>query len=450
MNIQMIGIDHHAAGVRIREQFSFTAARAERAMQTVKSHASVRGCVLLSTCNRMELYLSMEEDGADLFELIFLISRIPADPIQTEAECRTKIRRHFKVRKGKEAARHLFYLAAGFKSQVLGEDQILTQVKDALKKAREIYCTDALLEVLFRDAVAAGKEVRTKALPVRDGFSAIHCAAEGLKRQGYDFAGKKCLVIGNGHMGKTAAELLRDEGALVTVTVRQYKSGMVEIPKGCERIHYGERYGLMPDCDLVISATVSPNLTVRKEQLAEARKGRLRQQIYIDLAVPRDMEEEIGGLEGIRLYDIDSFQNDGISGSTCSGISGSTCGGFYDTSADIKNGICENACMEMQQRKQKAEAILSQRLSEFWEAKECRELVPRIWQIGQRAAEDVRWRMGRELKQLSLSNEEQQLAGLKVQESAKKVIGKMLFALRDELGKEELERCVEVWERMKF
>ncbi len=422
MNIQMIGIDHNTAGVKIREQFSFTASQAARAMQDVKKHLLVKGCVLLSTCNRMELYLSMEEDSADLFEFIDHISRIPAELTQTETDSRMKIRQYFKVRKGKEAAQHLFYLAAGLKSQVLGEDQILTQVKDALKRAREIYCTDTLLEVLFRYAVTAGKEVRTKAMPVRDGFSAVHCAAEGLKRQGYDFTGKTCMIIGNGQMGKIAAETLREEGAFVTVTVRQYKSGMVEIPKGCQRIHYGERYDLMPECDLVISATVSPNLTVRKEQLARAREGKIRKQIYIDLAVPRDMEEDISGLEGITLYDTDSFQRDGILSGADSSGSG--------------------------QQQQAAEHILQQKLTEFWEGRECTDLVPRIWQIGQRAAEDIRWRMGRGLKQLS--EDEREKTGAIAVESSQKVIGRMLFALRDELGKEELERCVEVWEKMEF
>ena len=230
------------------------------------------------------------------------------------------------------------------------------------------------------------------------------------------------MIIGNGQMGKIAAETLREEGAFVTVTVRQYKSGMVEIPKGCQRIHYGERYDLMPECDLVISATVSPNLTVRKEQLARAREGKIRKQIYIDLAVPRDMEEDISGLEGITLYDTDSFQRDGILSGADSSGSG--------------------------QQQQAAEHILQQKLTEFWEGRECTDLVPRIWQIGQRAAEDIRWRMGRGLKQLS--EDEREKTGAIAVESSQKVIGRMLFALRDELGKEELERCVEVWEKMEF
>lgn len=422
-DIQMIGIDHSTAGVKIREQFSFTASQAGRAMLEIKTQPDIRGCVLLSTCNRMELYVSMKEGRTDLYELLYQIRQKVAG--QTEngqkskepAENGQKFRKYFKGRKGKEAVRHLFYLTCGLRSRVLGEDQILAQVKEAAQKAREIYCTDTLLEVLFRYAVTAGKEVRTKAAFVHADLSAVHCAVNGLKRQGYEFAGKKCLVIGNGQMGKLAAGTLRDEGAFVTVTVRQYRSGMVEIPKDCERIHYGERYGQIPDCDLIVSATVSPNLTIRKEQLAQARGGRIREQIYIDLAVPRDMEEGIRELEGVTLYDIDSFQSDAVS-------------------------------EEMVRQQKAAEQILEQKLAQFWEWQECRGLVPRIQQIGQRAAEDICWRMGSGLKQFS--EEEQEIIGKMVTESSQKVVDRMLFALRDELGAEELERCVEVLERLRF
>lgn len=409
MDIQMTGIDHSMAGVRLREQFSFTASQAERAMQEIKKQPGVKGCVLLSTCNRMELYVSTKESSMDLPGLLFSVRSVPCGGAD--------IRQYFKSRQGVEAARHLFYLSAGLKSRILGEDQILAQVKEAVKKAREIYCADTLLEVLFRHAVTAGKEVRTKALSVHADYSAVHCAADGLKRQGYVLAGKRCLIIGNGTMGKIAAGTLRDEGALVTVTVRQYRSGIVEIPKGCSRIDYGDRYRLIPECDIILSATVSPNLTVRKEPLVQARSGRQRPQIYIDLAVPRDMEEDIAQLEGVTLYDIDSFQNDGSSS-------------------------------EMQRQKEQAGQLLETRLSEFLEWQECRELVPGIHRTGERAAEDICWRMGRGLMQFP-EGEREAIRALAA-ECSQKVVEKMLFALRDELGREELARCMQVWEQMDF
>lgn len=340
--------------------------------------------------------------------LLGLIGAVKKDPVEM-----SEFGQYFTYRQEEDAARHLFGLAAGLKSQILGEDQILAQVKEALRRSREVYCTDALLEVLFRYAVTAGKEVKAKIPSVRADFSAAHCAVEGLKRQGYVFAGKRCLVIGNGKMGKLAAMALQDEGADVTVTVRQYRSGMVEIPKGCRRIHYGERYGLIAECDLVISATVSPNLTIRKEELAQARGAAGREQIYIDLAVPRDIEEGIAEAEGITLYDIDSFQ----SGGTADGPG---------------------------RQREAAQEILEGKLHGFWDWYACRELVPRMQEIGRLAAEDVCWRMGRGLA--GFPQTEREAVGGLVRESSQKVVNKMLFALRDGMPREELYRCVELLE----
>lgn len=409
MDLQMTGIDHNTAGVKIRECFSFTASQAERALQEVRKQPGVRGCVLLSTCNRMELYVSAVPGEVSMAALL---EKILPDPFADAF-----YGQYFSERTGEEAVRHLFALTAGFKSRIVGEGQILTQVKDALKRAREHFCTDTLLEVLFRQAVTAGKEVRAKELFAHADSSAVHCAIARLKEQGYTLQGKKCLVIGNGQMGKLAAEALTEEGASVTVTVRQYRSGIVEIPKGCSRIDYGERYRLIPACDLVISATVSPNLTIRKEPLAQARKGNCRTQVMIDLAVPRDMEEEIAQLEGVKLYDIDAFQS-----------------GWEAARTD---GL-----------RAEAEHFLDAKTAEFADWYACRGLVPRIQQIGRKAAEEICWRMGRGLEQLS-DEERERMTGL-LDTSTQKVIDKMLYHLRDGLEREELYHCIEVLEQIRY
>ena len=409
MNIQMIGIDHSTAELKIREQFSFTTLQAERAMQKITMQPGITGCVLVSTCNRMELYVSTQACEIRMPALLEQIRPFPGPAEVFEP--------YFTIRRSQEAVRHLFYLTAGLKSRIIGEDQILTQVKEAVRKARELNCTDTLLEVLFRHAVTAGKEVKTKAMSAHGNVSAVHSALAMVKRQGFQFAGKKCLVIGNGQMGKLAAETMRAEGAYVTVTVRQYRSGMVEIPKGCSRINYGERYEQIPSCDLILSATVSPNLTIRKEQLVQARGEQCREQIFIDLAVPRDMEEEIAQLKGITLYDIDSIEN-------------------------------QAAAEEFLIQKEAAEKILERKLEEFKAWYECRDLIPRMHQVGRQAAEEICWRMGRGLG--CLRQEEQEMITSMLKESAHKVVDKMLFAFRDELKGEELLKCLEILENMRY
>ena len=298
MSIFMIGIDHNKASVDVRALFSFTKKAAGEAMLAFKELDGIHGCVILSTCNRMEVWVSAQKDwDADrLYGQLCALRQVSGGPY----------RGYFVSRKEREAVEHLFYLTSGLKSQILGEDQILTQVKDALSLAREAFSTDGVLEVLFRMAVTAGKRIKTEVAFHRADPSVIHQAIRTLQQKGFEVQGRRCMVIGNGEMGKMAAQTLTEAGGDVTVTIRQYRSGMVNIPQGCQRIDYGRRMELVPQCDLVVSATASPNLTLREELFKEITLT--KPLILIDLAVPRDIETGLGEWEGITLYDMDSFR----------------------------------------------------------------------------------------------------------------------------------------------
>ena len=256
MSISMIGIDHSMAPVDIRALFAFTKKNAGEAMEKIKEQPGIYGCIILSTCNRLEVWASVDEEAEiSLSEELCRLKNVHND----------EYRKYFTKREGHDAVEHLFYLSSGLKSQILGEDQILTQVKDALGIAREHFTTDGALEVLFRMAVTAGKKIKTEVPFSHGNPSVIHQAIQMLEKQGYSVAGKVCMVIGNGEMGKVAAQALEEAGADVTVTVRQYRSGVVNIPFGCKRINYGERMEYLPKCDLVVSATASPNVSLRDE-----------------------------------------------------------------------------------------------------------------------------------------------------------------------------------------
>lgn len=263
----MIGIDYNKANVDIRAMFSFTKKNATAAMERLNKIPGIQGCVILSTCNRMELWASTKADwGGTLLEELCKIKEV--DP--------TQYGEYFVERNEEEAVHHLFHLTSGLKSMILAEDQIITQVKDALTLAREAFVTDNVLEVLFRKAVTAGKKVKTNVIFSRANQTAMDQAIEMLKERKFPLPDARCMVIGNGEMGKLAAQSLKRTGADVTVTVRQYRSGVVTIPMGCSRINYGERLNFLPGCDLVVSATASPNYTLTKEQVEKlSLKNRL-------------------------------------------------------------------------------------------------------------------------------------------------------------------------------
>lgn len=406
MSICMIGIDHNKANVDIRALFSFTKKNAAAAMERWKRIPGIDGCVVISTCNRMELWASVQEDWeGSLLEELCKVKEV--DP--------TQYGEYFVERRDRDAAEHLFHLTSGLKSMILAEDQIITQVKDALTLARESYVTDSVLEVLFRKAVTAGKRVKTDVTYSRANQTAMDQAIEMLRQQNFQFQDKTCMVIGNGEMGKLAAQSLRRAGAEVTVTVRQYRSGIVTIPMGCSRINYGERLDYLPQCDLVVSATASPNYTLTREQVEMVP---LKENvIFIDLAVPRDMEPELAQVEGLSLYTIDDFK---------------------------LGGPAEGERRFMEQ----AETILQEEIEEFYVWLDGRDMIPRIQEIKEEAVTDLNLRLHKILHKLPLTEQEKNDLETAIDTAAGKVVTKMIFGLRDTLEKDVFAECVEGLEKL--
>lgn len=297
MNILMAGVDYTTTDIAGREPFAFTKNRAEQALSFLRAQESVSGAVLLCTCNRTELYLSLCA-GKRADPVALLAQAAGLEPLSAGI---------LHARMGKDAARHLMEVACGLRSALRGDDQIPTQVRQALELARAAKAADAVLETLFRLAVTAAKkvktEVRLRAAPV----SAAGRAVELLAAQPGGLNGRHALVIGNGEMGRTAAKLLAEAGCSVTVTLRSYHHGETVVPYGCKTVPYDERLRAAAEADIVISATTSPHFTLTRDMLQSLPPAPRR---YIDLAVPRDIDPAAANLPGVTCVDIDAL--DGV------------------------------------------------------------------------------------------------------------------------------------------
>ena len=404
MSVMMIGVDHNRANLDVRGVFSFTNRQKEAAYARFREDPAVSGCVILSTCNRMEWWLSVPRDRSiDPLEALCGFLGVAADDY----------REYFIRREGDEAVEHLFRLAAGLESRIVGEDQILTQVGDAIRQARTACAADHVLEVLFRLAITAGKRVKTETDLSTADNSVIHAALDALEAQGFSVAGKNCLVIGNGMMGRLSATALTERGAEVTVTVRQYRSGIVDIPFGCRRINYTDRYGLIPSCDLVVSATSSPNYTLTVPELtAMAPHGPI---CLVDLAVPRDIEAEAGRLPGFTLFDIDAFHIDA-------------------TGEKFRRNIAL------------AESILAEEKAEFYGWYNGQDMVPRIQTLKETAARDVDARLRPVYRGVDLPPEEKAALEKEVDGAAQRMMNRLLFGLRARLPDSVFSECVQAME----
>ena len=404
MAVWMVGVDHTRADLDVRGAFSFTKKKIQEAYEHFRSQGDICGNVILSTCNRMEWWLSVTEEAdfspAGLICAFLGLEEERYAPFLVE-------------RRGSEAVDHFFRLAAGLESRIVGEDQILTQVGEALQLARTLGAADNTLEVLFRQGITAGKRVKTETDLSSADSSVIHTALRMLEEKGFSAAGKKCMVIGNGMMGRLSATALMEKGADVTVTVRQYHSGVVDIPRGCKLIGYTERYGLLPSCDLVVSATSSPNVTLRRCELEKLSPD--HEVCLVDLAVPRDIEPEAGTLPRFTLYDIDAFQ------------------------IDLRTE-------KFRRNITRAEEILAEEKKEFYAWYEGRDIVPRIQALKALSARDVDARLTPVYRSVPLDAEEKAALKREVEGAAQRMMNRLLFGARARLPEGVFSQCIEAME----
>jgi glutamyl-tRNA reductase len=280
--IRIAGIDYESASVKEREKFSFTTSEAADFLARASHKASE--CVLLSTCNRTELCLVSDEDPAAMLR---------------EARGQGKL---FSC-SGREAVKRIFEIAAGLRSQVPLDEQILTQLKDALSLSQSLKCAGPVLNKLFSTAITTGKKVRTefKEMPHDTSIAEIACGMAEAEFKGV--RDRSALIVGSGVIGQLCAVLLRKGGANVSMTLRRRKKEDFLPLKGVNFVPYDDRYGVAEHADIIISATASPHYVLTAERFVNDG----RKVLIMDLAVPHDVEPAVKDIPNVRLLDMDAM-----------------------------------------------------------------------------------------------------------------------------------------------
>ncbi|WHH59210.1 glutamyl-tRNA reductase [Petroclostridium sp. X23] len=302
MNIVVMGIDH-LTPIEIREKASYTSGKYSQACDYLNTQLGVDGFIILSTCNRSEIYCQVSE--IDIGQKILFDFYANFHGIDE-----TDIRKYSYYKYGEQAILHLFDVACGLKSLVIGEDQILGQIKTAHREAMHAKHTSAVLNRLFFTAVTASKEVKSKTGISKSSLSissiGVKFIEDYFERKIQD---KKVLVIGTGKMGRLAVKKLICSGVNNIMMTNRTHHHAVQFQKevsGAVTISYERRYEYINDIDVVISCTSSPHYTITYEMLRIA-KNEDKELCLLDLAVPRDIEKEIGCMKGIHLFTIDDL-----------------------------------------------------------------------------------------------------------------------------------------------
>ena len=300
MHLTLVGLSHKTAPVEIREKLTFPANRQDEALALLTSNPDVSEAVIISTCNRTEIYAvtTTQTDGpSTIIDFVADYHGLDRDELAHSLYIR-------------EVIRHLFRVVASLDSMVLGEAQILGQVKEAYEHSFNNGASGRVFNKLFRQSFEVGKRVRTETEIGEHAVSISYAAVELAKKVFDTLEGRTILVLGAGKMSELTAKSLVCNGVGKVLVANRTFARAEELATRFdgEAIPYEDLFTRMGEADIVISSTAATGYVVTKEDVASARRGRKNSPLFlIDIALPRDIDPEVNDLSDVYLYNIDDL-----------------------------------------------------------------------------------------------------------------------------------------------
>ena len=302
--IVLLGINHKTAPVELRECIAFSGDESITALQTLQRQPDISEVLLFSTCNRVELLFVTDDKTHTISATKRFIADFNKIPLEQFDDA-------LYIHEGNEAVRHVFRVASSLDSMMVGEPQILGQIKEAYRIAAEMKSSGVILNRLLHRTFFVAKRIRTET-GIGDRAVSISYAAVELGRKIFgNLAGKSVLLVGAGEMAELAVEhLIRNKASEIYVANRTFENG-VELAKkfNGKPIRFEEITNFLESIDIVISSTGSPEFVITRDQVKTViRKRRNRPIFFIDIAVPRDIDPRVNRLTNSYVYDIDDLQ----------------------------------------------------------------------------------------------------------------------------------------------
>lgn len=352
MKIAVVGLNHKTADVELREKLAFSGPKLEEGLRRIRDIQSIRETAIISTCNRVEIYLhvqNMEKAYAAIKDFLVEFFDIRRESLDTALY----------LHEDMAAVKHIFRVASSLDSMVVGEPQILGQLKDAFDFALEKKTTGVLLNRLLKKSISVAKRVRTETRIAENAVSISFAAVELAKKIFTDLAGKSFMLLGAGEMAELAAKHMMNNGVQdIIVANRTYE-------RGCElsrefngrAIRFEDFPAELVHTDIVICSTGAPTFVLLKEHMQKVMKERKQKPVFIiDISVPRNIDPGINDMDNVYLYDVD----------------------------DLK-GVVDTNISERQKEAAKAEAIVEDEIETFHKWLMTLDSVPTVVALRERA-----------------------------------------------------------------
>jgi glutamyl-tRNA reductase len=364
-------MSHRSAPVEVRERVAFPPCAGRSFLRRLKDEGVVSEAVLLSTCNRTEVYAVVDDEGAraPVLDLLAEDRGVERASLEQDTYWLTDA----------EAVRHLYRVASSLDSMVVGEGQILGQVREAYRAATEEHCAGQILNRLFHTSLRVGKKVRSET-EIGDSSLSVPRVAVKLAEEVFgDLAGRQALVLGAGDMSELVVKHLKDRGVadLLIANRTPQRASLLAERVGGRAVAFDALVAELPEVDVVVSSTGSGEWVVQSETVAGALALRSEPLFFIDIAVPRDIDPVVQTLEMVYLYDIDDLQ-----------------------------AVVERNAEGRQDAAEEGEAMISPAVLEFMGWLSTLHVVPLIQELRDGAEQIRRHELARALSRMELSPEE--------------------------------------------
>ncbi len=297
----VLGVNHKTAPVSVREQLSFSGSKLKEALGHLTSREGIEGSIILSTCNRSEIYVSSRSSGFLRNSLEKFFSEVQSVNLEELSPFLYSFENH-------DAIKHLYRVSSGLDSQLLGENEILGQVKRAVSEAKAANASNSALERLFDGAIKMGKRVRQET-SINQGSTSLSSMAIKLAEKTASLNNKTILLVGVNKINEQIARYLYERKIKTVIVANRTfdKAASIADYLGGKAIHFETFKKELHQVDIVICSTAAPHFILKREEVEASLSKRTRPILLIDMAVPRDIDPEIKQVTGVTLYSLDDF-----------------------------------------------------------------------------------------------------------------------------------------------